>query len=129
MEEQKLQQLADMQAATTPKPSASSTPPPGNRGIDQGLLARYKAAMTQNADDNWNRTGAPELTHCQVRFTQIPGGEVINVEFMDCPYDAHGRDSVERALRKTPMPYSGFEQVFLRQWALDFCDPREECDR
>jgi hypothetical protein len=28
-----------------------------------------------------------------VRFTQIPGGEVINVEFMRCPYDAEGRNS------------------------------------
>jgi len=130
LEEQRLQQLADMQtAAPAPAPRASDAPPPGNRGIDQGLLARYKALMTQNADDNWNRTGAPELTHCQVRFTQIPGGEVINVEFMNCPYDAQGRDSVERALRKNPMPYSGFEKVFLRQWALDFCYPREECER
>jgi colicin import membrane protein len=130
LEEQRLQQLADMQdAAPAPAPRPSNSPPPGNRGIDQGLLARYKAMMTQNADDNWNRTGAPELTHCQVRFTQIPGGEVINVEFMNCPYDAQGRDSVERALRKTPMPYSGFEKVFLRQWAIDFCYPREECER
>lgn len=130
LEEQRLQQLADMQdAAPAPAPRATNAPPPGNRGIDQGLLARYKAMMTQNADDNWNRTGAPELTHCQVRFTQIPGGEVIDIEFMNCPYDAQGRDSVERALRKTPMPYSGFEKVFLRQWALDFCYPREECER
>ena len=127
IEEQRLQQLADVaSAAPSPAPRA---PAPGNRGIDEGLLARYKALMTQNADDNWNRTGAPELTHCQVRFTQIPGGEVINVEFMNCPYDEQGRDSVERALRKTPMPYSGFEKVFLRQWALDFCYPREECER
>jgi colicin import membrane protein len=130
LEEQRLQQLADMQAASpTPAPRAPATPPTGNRGTDEGLLAQYKTAMTQNADGNWNHTGAPELTHCQVRFTQIPGGEVINVEFMDCPYDAQGRDSVERALRKTPMPYSGFEKVFLRQWALDFCYPREECSR
>ncbi len=88
-----------------------------------------KPLMTQNADDNWNRTGAPELTHCQVRFTQIPGGEVIDIDFLNCPYDEQGRDSVERALRKNPMPYSGFEKVFLRQWALDFCYPREECER
>lgn len=130
LEEQRLQQLADAQAAApAPAPRASNAPPPGNRGIDQGLLARYKALMTQNADDNWNRTGAPELTHCQVRFTQIPGGEVIDIDFLNCPYDEQGRDSVERALRKNPMPYSGFEKVFLRQWALDFCYPREECER
>jgi colicin import membrane protein len=130
LEEQRLQQLADMQsAAPAPSPRTQPAAPAGNRGVDEGLLAKYKASMTQSADGNWNHSGAPELTHCQVRFTQIPGGEVINVEFMDCPYDAQGRDSVERALRKTPMPYSGFEKVFLRQWALDFCYPREDCTR
>ena len=85
--------------------------------------------MLQTADQNWNHIGAPELTHCRVRFTQIPGGEVINVEFMSCPYDSQGREFVDRALRKTPMPYSGFEKVFLRKVELTFCYPREECTR
>jgi colicin import membrane protein len=62
-----------------------------------------------------------------VRFVQIPGGEVINVEFIDCPYDAQGRESVERALRMTPMPYSGFEAVFERKVPIDFCYPDEAC--
>ena len=132
LEEQKLQQLADLQAAT-PRPAAPSTPAPaapvGDSGTDDGLLARYKAAMLQTADQNWNHIGAPELTHCRVRFTQIPGGEVINVEFTSCPYDAQGREFVDRALRKTPMPYSGFEDVFLRKVELTFCYPREECTR
>ena len=79
--------------------------------------------MLQTADQNWNHIGAPELTHCRVRFTQIPGGEVINVEFTSCPYDAQGREFVDRALRKTPMPYSGFEDVFLRKVELTFCYP------
>ena len=108
---------------------AQSNPPPGNRGIDDGLLARYKAAMLQTADQNWNHVSAPELTYCKVRFTQIPGGEVINVEFINCPYDAQGKEFVDRALRKTPMPYSGFESVFLRSVELTFCYPREECTR
>ena len=85
--------------------------------------------MLQTADQNWNHLGAPELTTCKVRFTQIPGGEVINVEFMGCPYDAEGREFVERALKKTPMPYSGFEPVFMRQVELKFCYPREDCER
>jgi colicin import membrane protein len=128
MEEQKLQQLADLQQ---PRPQAgpTDTAPAGQRGIDEGLLARYKAAMLQTADQNWNHMGAPELTACRVRFTQIPGGEVINVEFINCPYDAQGREFVERALRKGMMPYAGFESVFKRQVELTFCHPREECER
>ena len=31
----------------------------------------------------------------QVSFTQIPGGEVIDVRFMMCGYDEQGRESVE----------------------------------
>ncbi len=130
LEEQRLQQLADRQAAATPAPARSATPqaaPVGNRGVDVGLLARYKADMLMTADGNWNHLGVPERTHCQVRFTQLTGGEVINVEFIACPYDAGGRETVDRALRKTPMPYAGYETVFVRQVTLDFCHPREEC--
>ena len=127
MEEQRLQQLADM--ASADRAPRDESPPPGQRGPDEGLLAKYKAAMLQTADQNWNHLGAPELTTCKVRFTQIPGGEVINVEFMRCPYDAEGREFVERALKKAPMPYAGFDPVFMRQVELSFCFPREECER
>jgi colicin import membrane protein len=65
--------------------------------------------------------------HCIVRFTQIHGGFVTNVDFLDCPLNVTDRDTVERALLRTPMPYLSYESVFLRQWSLDFCFPREEC--
>jgi len=127
LEEQRMQQLADL-AGSQPKPKeAAPGPAQGYRGPDESLLAKYKAAMLQTADQNWNHSGAPELMTCRVRFTQIPGGEVIKVEFMACPYDAGAREFVERALMKTPMPYSGFEPVFLRQVELGFCYPREKC--
>ena len=130
MEEQRLQQLADLQRdeSAPPKPGRDA-PKAGANGPDPSLLARYKTDMLQTADRNWNHLGAPELTTCKVRFTQIPGGEVINVEFMNCPYDAEGREFVERALKKSPMPYSGYESVFMRQVELGFCHPREECQR
>jgi len=128
LEEQRLQQLADAQPTPAPpRPAPPSPAQAGNRGEDNGLLARYKAAMQLTADSNWNHLGLPPRTQCKVRFTQITGGEVINVEFIACPYDAEGRESVDRALRKTPMPYSGFEPVFNRLVTLNFCYPREEC--
>jgi colicin import membrane protein len=129
MEEQRLAQLADRAPAPTPTPhpARDNLPPAGDRGVDAGLLARYKAALNATARANWNTGLAPELTRCKVRFTQIPGGEVINVEFMECPYDAQARDSVDRALHKTPMPFSGFEPVFSPKIELTFCYPEEAC--
>lgn len=129
-EEQRLQQLADMQTAEpTPAPRTQAAPPAGDRGVDEGLLARYISAMKQTADMNWNHIGAEQLSRCQVRFTQIPGGVVRDVEFLDCPFGAEGKEFVERALKKTPMPYSGFEAIFKPKVTLEFCYPKEECTR
>jgi colicin import membrane protein len=130
-EEQRLQQLADL-SAEAPAPTRAPDRPAaqtGNGGKDPGLLAIYMAAMLQTADQNWNHIGAPELTNCKVRFRQLRGGEIINVEFISCPYDEQGREFVDRALRKMPMPYVGFESVFEPTVVLTFCYPREECTR
>lgn len=129
MEEQRLRQLADRDAASTPVPTLRTQPAAqaGNRGADEGLRARYIAALNAAARASWNTSLAPELIRCKVRFTQIVGGEVLDVDFLDCPYDTQGRDSVERALRKNPMPYSGFESVYQRQITLTLCYPEESC--
>jgi colicin import membrane protein len=131
MEEQRLQQLADAQA----KPAAKPEPPPpqpqagGNNGTDTDLKARYSLAMHQTAQANWNRALAPEGVPCKVSFTQIPSGEVIGVKFLSCGFDAQGRESVERALMRSNMPYAGFEPVFSRTVDLMFCYPTEACPR
>jgi len=131
MEEQRLQQLADRQAAPAPapQPARDAVQAGGNNGVDTDLAARYALAMHQTAQSNWNRALAPERVACRVRFTQIPGGEVIDVNFLSCGFDAQARESVERALRRTPMPYAGFESVFARQIDLTFCYPEEACPR
>ncbi len=130
LEEQRLRQLADREAPPTPQPRPTPAPAQasgGNNGTDTDLKARYALAMLQTAQQNWNRVLAPERTRCQVRFTQIPGGEVIDVAFLSCPFDAQGRESVERALRRSPMPYEEFKPVFERQVTLTFCYPEEAC--
>jgi colicin import membrane protein len=130
MEEQRLRQLADRRSASTPTPNASAATaaPSGDRGADESLRARYKAALNATARANWNTGMAPELVHCKVSFTQRTGGTVMRVDFIDCPYDERGRDSVERALLKSPMPYQGFESVFERTINLEFCHPDEACN-
>ena len=127
LEEQRLQQLADLRAAPKPAPTRAPEAPVGERGEDDSLRARYRALMLQTAEQNWNHIGAPELTRCKVRFAQIPGGMITKVEFIDCPYDEQGREFVDRALRKDPMPYQGFEKVFMPRVELTFCYPKEDC--
>jgi colicin import membrane protein len=106
-------------------------PASGNNGQSQNkqLEDAYIAALRQTAQQNWNTSQAPERVPCQLRFTQYAGGEVVNVEFLSCPYDAQARESVERALLKTPMPYAGFESVFQSQITLTMCYPRAECEQ
>jgi colicin import membrane protein len=130
LEEQRMRQLADRDAPPAEAPSpAPAQPAGGNNGEDTDLRARYVLALQQTAEMNWIRSQAPEATPCKVRFTQIPGGEVIDISFLSCPFDAQGRESVERALRRSPMPYEGFEQVFNRQIDLTLCYPQEACPR
>ena len=123
IEAKKLDALAD---AKTPGP-AGKTPPAGQAGAAATGTAEYLAAINATARANWNTVQIPQQTRCQVEFTQIRGGEVIDVAFLSCPLDAQGRESIERALYKSPMPYAGFEAVFQRKVTLTFCYPDEVC--
>ena len=115
------QQLADARAQT---PGASpASPPPGNRGTDPGLLAQYTAALQQAIVRQWTRPESVQLgQRCRISIRQLPGGEVVDVTIApSCPFDALGRQSVERAvLKASPLPYAGFESVFDRNLTLNF---------
>jgi colicin import membrane protein len=122
--EQKLKQIADARAAQPAQPSASTAaPPPGNNGADEGLLARYRAALNAVILQNWTRPDSVRIgQRCVIRIRQIPGGQVIAAEVdPSCPYDELGRRSIEAAVRKAqPLPYAGFESVFSRDLKINF---------
>jgi colicin import membrane protein len=126
LEEQRLDELAGSTGNKAPNKTPAE-PPSGQRGVDDALRNKYKSALNATARSNWNTVQIPEQTRCQVEFTQIRGGEVIDVRFLACPLDASGRESVERALYKSPMPFAGFEAVFQRKVILTFCYPDEVC--
>jgi colicin import membrane protein len=119
MAEQRAQQLAD---ARNPGTSAAP-PPPGNRGTDPSLQAKYAAALQQAILRQWIRPETVALGQkCRISIRQLQGGEVVDVRVSSsCPYDAAGRQSVERAIYKaSPLPYAGFETVFNRNLDLNF---------
>jgi colicin import membrane protein len=131
MEDQRLQQLQDIQPAE-PVVRAPPGPPQaaaGNPNAKNDLLARYRAAIKATIDSNWRHNGAEPLQRCQVEFTQAPGGEVIDVSFISCPFSPEAREQAERAVRLTPLPYYGFEPVFQRRQSFTLCYPSDQCEK
>lgn len=120
--EMRAMQLADAKAQQTADTSRTA-PPPGNRGTNPDLLAKYSAALQQAILRQWIRPESVQLgQRCQLSIRQLPGGEVVDVTFTgSCPFDELGRQSVERAvLKASPLPYAGFEDVFARTLTLNF---------
>ncbi len=127
--EQRQRQVADAQAraqaaASSASPS-SGTPQasPGQGGTSNDLTAKYAAAIQQAVLNQWVRPDSiPRGQRCRLTIRQLPGGEVVEVQFAaGCPYDDAGRRSVEAAvLRAQPLPYRGFESVFQRTLNFTF---------
>jgi colicin import membrane protein len=126
LEEQRLDELSRNAGKTSPNKTPAE-PKAGQSGDDEALRGKYKAALNAAARSNWNTVQIPLQSRCQVEFTQIRGGEVIEFNFLTCSLDTAGRESIERALMKSPMPYAGFERVFQRKVTLTFCYPDEVC--
>ncbi|MGI8561233.1 MAG: cell envelope integrity protein TolA [Luteimonas sp.] len=123
----RLDRIAEQRARSASEEAAradaAASAAPGNRGVDEGLSARYAAALQEAILRNWTRPdNVPLGQRCRIVIRQIPGGQVISAEVdASCPYDALGRRSIEAAVLKAqPLPYAGFESVFNRQLNLSF---------
>lgn len=127
LRQQKLQQLADAQsrnpAEAAAQADAAASAPPGERGTDNGLLAKYRSALQAAIVQNWRRPDSVPLgQRCKIVIRQLPGGQVVDAKVdPSCPYDEAGRSSIEAAVLKAqPLPYAGFEPVFQRTLILNF---------
>lgn len=126
--EQKLRQIAEARAqsatsANAAQYGAAQSAPAGNNGVDEGLLAKYIAAIQQEVSGQWTRPESVPLgTRCRVVIKQLPGGQVMSAEVQPgCAMDQAGQDSLERAVLKAqPLPYRGFESVFNRTLNFNF---------
>lgn len=128
LSEQRLKQIADREAqnaslsaaeaAAQSDAAASGSPPAGARGDNSA----YVAAIARVVTSNWTRPDSVRDLPCKMTIIQLPGGEVMDVQFdASCPYDDLGKRSVEAAVRKAaPLPYAGFEQFFNRRLNFTF---------
>lgn len=125
--QERLDRIAERRARSASEEAAradaAASAPPGNQGVDEGLQARYAAALQDAILRNWTRPdNVPLGQRCRIVIRQIPGGQVIDAKVdPSCPYDELGRRSVEAAVLKAqPLPYAGFESVFNRTLLLNF---------
>lgn len=122
--EQRLAQLANARSRNAAEESAQSdAQASGANGIDEGLKARYAAALQAAILAKWTRPDTVPLgATCKLVIRQLPGGQVMGVEVASpCSYDEQGRRSIEAAVLKAqPLPYAGFEPVFSRTLNLNF---------
>jgi colicin import membrane protein len=123
--EMRAMQLADARNAANAaaQADAAASRPRGDPDSRSGKQAAYIVAIRDAVLRQWTRPESVPLgVPCQVAIRQIPGGEVVQVEVSaSCPYDQLGKRSLEAAILKaSPLPYAGFEDVFVRDPVLKF---------
>lgn len=129
LEKQKLAQLMDLEKQHKSEPAPAQTVPEaeqaksGSNGADNSLAAQYQAAIQNAVLNNWLRPDtAVQGLRCMLRIVQIPGGDVISVQVINpCNADPLTRNSIEQAVKRAaPLPYKGYESVFLREINFNF---------
>jgi hypothetical protein len=111
------------EAAAAERSTAGSPTASDATGASDDLYSRYLGAIRRQALAAWAPVG-PEPLRCQVLLTQLPGGHLVDVAFLDCPHPPAVREALLRAFAKDrPWPYAGFEPVFRSQVSLTLCHP------
>lgn len=90
--------------------------------VDSGLLDEYVALIQQKIRRNWNRPpSANDDMECWVSVQQIPGGEVVAVDMLDCNVAPPVWRSIEAAvLKASPLPEPPDPSLFERNLEILF---------
>ncbi len=84
--------------------------------------AEYKALIEARINRAWIRPATARAgIDCEVRVTQVPGGEVVGVQVTKCNGDAAVRESIEAAVyRASPLPLPPNPDLFDRNLVVNF---------
>jgi colicin import membrane protein len=87
-----------------------------------GLLAQYQAQIQARIERAWIRpASAKPGLNCEVRITQVAGGEVVGVQVGRCNGDESVRQSIETAAyRASPLPQPPDPSLFDRNLVVTF---------
>lgn len=88
----------------------------------QTQRSQYVMLITQQVENNWLRPVSNTAGQsCEVRVTQAPSGDVIDVQLQSCTSDKAFQRSVESAVYKaSPLPLPPDPELFERQIYFTF---------
>lgn len=136
VEKRKKQAEQDLKDLASKIKQEDNNPPTENIGSAEGkvkanernqLSARYQQAVISAVVMQWNKpASANKNLLCHVKVKQIPGGGVIDATISTpCNANSIVRKSIVAAIKKAePLPYKGFESVFVRSATFIF-QPRD----
>jgi colicin import membrane protein len=87
-----------------------------------GQMQQYLAQIQARIERAWIRpASARQGLSCEVRITQVPGGEVVGVQVQTCNGDDAVRQSIEAAAyRASPLPQPSDSALFDRNLVVTF---------
>ena len=123
------QQQRDQEQARMAALAQQEAQKSGDGGQDNTAQAQYIAAIKNKVRPNWLRPETAQNIRCKVRILQLPGGTVMTANILPpCYADEPTRRSMEAAvMRSDPLPYRGYEAVFIRAIDFEFCYPETLC--
>jgi len=96
--------------------SASLQPSSGDLGTS------YRAVLRESIRAEWNDlSGRSSMEGCSIQLSQRVGGAVASVGITDCSLTESEQRLLKAAVIKAqPLPYAGFEDVFVPDMRLNF---------
>lgn len=90
------------------------------------VRGNWIAAIRATVTGNWNRPlSAPDDLDCRVQITQLPSGQVIGVNILECNGGPAVKQTIKTAIYKSsPLPTPADPDVFQRQITFVF-NPRD----
>jgi colicin import membrane protein len=91
-------------------------------------MSAYQFAIAQRIRRNWSvpASAGPE-TRCSVSVQQLPGGDIVSVNILNCNGDEAVKRSVEAAIRRSsPLPDPSNPDLFDRNLTLHLTLARED---
>ncbi len=90
--------------------------------VQSGLLDQWMEVIRQRVIRSWRRPPSAKAgLECEVRVSQIPGGEVVSVQMGKCNGDATVIRSIENAVyRSSPLPPPADPSLFERTLIFTF---------
>jgi hypothetical protein len=118
---------SSLSSPDTPRPVRAQAPAPGpDQFALQKLRKEYGEAIQLKIESNWLPPFRPKPgSVCNLLIRQLQGGEIVMAETVQpCGYDVATKASLEKAVIDAgPLPYRGYEPVFVRQMIFVFKTP------